>query len=452
MGCTFNGFSYGVNVSDVQGTTLGNNTLYLRISECEFVDCELAVQAVNTPSVSISGSSFTTAESYSLFGLSLDNVNNAYVTSTSFSGFASEVGAVSLNDVADYNMIAGIVTDNTLGIKATGESNIDMRTGATVSENETGIKMEGGLSYGVLTMDCANLLDNGIGATGNDLMLNIDASGELKSNHFSNQSSQLLFKICYDDLAGIIGNQIDAKENLWEGTTAYRLYNQALPGFVSCSYSSGNVQLNMSPVVTEIDCGDSPDYPPSPGTPSGYFIGDDTSCRTNSSEILYDRYWDAYESYLTESYDTSSQRILSDSLYDEVASIADSTSAGYSQKCRQLIHIARSRVDFGSILYVMSSGNSSATGHASLNGKYLRLSNEQLVIKPNPTKEGFAIDTDPTLYRIEVFNAVGTLVMDGLYFGKEFVSTVDWTTGLYIVRLADAETNKSYFGKVSVNK
>lgn len=443
--CTFKQLSYGISVKDVQGTQVGSSARYLYISNSSFLDCEMAVNARSTPMVSISGSIFENSMADALFGLSLDNVENAYVGSSSFSGYASALGAVYLYDVLDYNMVGGIVTNNKLGIGATGQSNIDMRSGATVSFNNVGIEMEGGNSFGVLTMDCAKLLDNGTGVLGNDIFLNIDASGELKTNHFSNTSGSKLFNICYNQIGGTVGTQIDAKNNFWEGTVSYSLYNQSAPGFISCSYPTGNILLNRVPLALSNDCSSGiPDTEvPEPDTPSDGFTGDNPNCKKASGKAIYSTYWDAYKAYLVESYNQSSQRTASDNLYQEIASIPSAMSANYDPKCKQQIHVAKSRVaTSGSLLAVSPPNNIEASTAV--------VPSSAFHIYPNPAKQGFSISAEEGLYELTIADAFGRKILKKTCGGSMMVDSSVWANGIYFVRMRSLQTGYTAEAKVLV--
>ena len=241
--CTFDGLASGIAADNIQGQVIvGNHSRFLRVSNSQFIDCEYGITVSNTQMVEVVGSSFTASSDLALYGIYLKDVGNAYVKSSSLSGYGStDIGAVWLHGVPDYNMVGGSVSGNALGIRAVdGQNNIDMVSQATVSGNVTGINMEGGSAFGVLTMDCARLLDNATGVLGNDVTLNIDASGDVKPNHFRTFFGSPLFKICYAQLAGIIGDEIDAKDNYWEGDIDYKIYNPGQPGFVHCNHFFGN--------------------------------------------------------------------------------------------------------------------------------------------------------------------------------------------------------------------
>ena len=449
-GCTFSNLVTGISAHNILGTPItGSYSRFLRVTDSEFIGCEIDIAVSNTPSVEIIGTDFTANPDQSLYGLYLQWVGNAYVQNCHLSGYAdANAGAVYLYDVPDYNMVGGTVSGNVVGIRATGQSNVDMSSGATVSANTTGIEMDGGLSFGVLTMDCSKLLDNTVGVFGADVMLNIDASGELKPNHFSTTFGNPLFKICYDQLSGIIGNEIEAKDNFWEGDIYYLLYNQGQPGFVTCNYFTGNVNLLIDPQAPDPSCNSGgPNPVPNPDIADTNFTGGDPNCLDDSQHILYDTYWDAYDAYLQETYDEVNDRPLSDSLYNEVASVPDNVNQHYIKKCQQLIHIARSRVE-------ASSGLNTYGGNANdqLENQSWEGNNKRLKIFPNPTKGAFSIQLKPGEYRIKVFNVFGMPIFQTSAWGSAQIATNDWGQGLYFVEIYDKKNNERISSKISVNK
>jgi hypothetical protein len=365
------------------------------------------------------------------------------------------MGAVHLLDVPDYNMIGGTVSSSSLGILATGQSNIDMTSGATVDSNAIGIQMDGGLSYGVLTMDCSRLLDNSIGVFGTDVALNIDASGALKTNHFRTSTGSPLFQICYNQLAADVGAQIEAKDNFWEGDINYLIYNPNEVGFVTCGHYYGNVALDtipssIAPSCTDPDGPAGPEGPTVPQDPDPNFTGDDPSCLTNDSDVLYDVYWDAYEAYLLETYDQPDNRNVSDSYYSQVASIPDSVKNTYPLKCRQLIHVARSRVSTPNWLNRNGGSQPWQTDHHNTLSGHVGYESAHVMVRPNPAKEAFLIELKQGNYSIRVFNVFGELVHRNIIFGASWVSVDGWAQGLYFIEAIDMETKERLSGKISI--
>ena len=451
--CTFNNLVKGIEARNITGEPLiGDYIRYFYISNCEFIDCHAAVYVEDTPYVGIDNSDFTTSSSLSLYGLDLTSVGNAKVYNSNFSGYSDGLwAAVHLDDVPDYNMVSGTVNGNARGIWATGQSNIDMTSGATVASNVIGIEMEGGSSFGVLTMDCAKLLDNGTGVLGDDVTLNIDASGELKPNHYRTVTGSPLFDICYGQLTGIIGDEIDAKDNFWEGDIYYRIYNPSLPYSSGCGYVYGDVTLIIDPQAPDPSCG-SPNGPsnpnntaPFPHTPAHYFTGDDPNCEDNHQLTLYDTYWDAYDAYLQETHNGASDRALSDSLFFEIASIPDSLGQSYILKCQQLIHFARSRVDsLSSPLNYIHDGKNQAENR-------ILPKREGLIVFPNPAKNEVTVRLRPGHYDLRVFNAYGVQVFKTIASADVRIEIEDWPQGLYFVEVMDVLKKEKNGVKVIIN-
>ena len=182
-----------------------------------------------------------------------------------------------------------------------------------------------------------------------DITLNIDASGDVKSNHYRTAFGSPLFKICYLQLAGIIGDEIDAKDNFWEGDIDYKIFNSGQPGFVHCNHHTSNVTLIVDPQASGHSCNNGPtddpqDPTPHPDIADSNFTGDDPNCLDNLQQVLYDTYWDGYDAYLWETHTDANDRSVSDAYYYDVATVPTSTALTYPLKCQQLIQIAQSRI------------------------------------------------------------------------------------------------------------
>ena len=450
-GCHFEGLVTGIAVNGATGISVADGyTRYLRVSGSTFNDCEYAVVASSTPFVEITGSDFTTASAISLYAISLRDVDGAAVGNSNVSGYSDDRdGAVSLYNVPDYNMVGGSVSGNALGILATGQSNINMTSRATVSSNTTGIEMYGGDAFGVLTMDCARLLDNGIGVLGTDVTLNIDASGELKPNHFRTTTGSPLFQICYNSLAGFFSDPIDAKDNFWEGPKDYLIYDPTLPGYASCSHYFGNLSLLTTPEAIDQECnsgpGDPNDPAPDPDLVDVNFTGDDPNCLDVVQQVLYDNYWSAYDAYLDETHLVASHRALSDSLYALVAAVPDNIGQGYSVKCQQLIHIARSRVDVpsGPESFILNNSNSATE----------QMSREDWVrIFPNPAREAITVELDQGKYFIKVFNQYGVIVDQSEASESIALGVGNWPNGLYFIEVYNRMNSQKMGRKVIVQQ
>lgn len=182
----------------------------------------------------------------STVGLELDNVVDASVASTTF---LNNKNGVKLNDVFNYNMYGGRIEQTTLlssvspiGILVPNArllndhnyTNIYLSAGAIIKEQEVGISIEkggpiGGLNgvYGLVSMDCAKLINNKTGIEGVDVSLEIDALVHCNCNLVEDAAPNTFIKgsgpqggfpkffdICYEDLNV---SEVSAQGNFWSG-------------------------------------------------------------------------------------------------------------------------------------------------------------------------------------------------------------------------------------------
>ncbi len=179
-------------------------------------------------------------------GLDLNNVTDAYVSSTTFS---NNTNSVRLNDVFSYSMVGGRIEhptsyDNasTIGILApastaindNNETNIYLSSKAIIQNQQVGIRVEKGGPidgtnevFGLVSMDCAKLINNKSGIEGIDVSLEIDALVHCGCNSVDDASPNTFikssgpqggwatfFNICYSDLTV---TTVSAQGNFWSG-------------------------------------------------------------------------------------------------------------------------------------------------------------------------------------------------------------------------------------------
>jgi hypothetical protein len=128
-------------------------------------------------------------------------------------------GAVHVSNVGEYIMSGGELSNNDVGLYCPPGKyvNVTLRGQAEVADNDFyGLHIvEGnreGSNYGLVTMDCARLLNKGLaGIKGQNLILNIDAFinpqtdnlAYARANHFQRGPNDALwFDICYDGVPG----------------------------------------------------------------------------------------------------------------------------------------------------------------------------------------------------------------------------------------------------------
>ena len=138
-------------------------------------------------------------------------------------------------------------------------------SGSTVSNNEIGVWIrQGGTDpqgkdYGIVLMDCSNLINNTYGIKGFDVLLQIDAPissgtfpGKVSPNTFMvGGAGNRLFDICY--LKRFDMQTVFARGNFWDPIPQpvhWRLFNMG-GGAQQCSSESSNVELIYQPFLDE---------------------------------------------------------------------------------------------------------------------------------------------------------------------------------------------------------
>ncbi len=262
--CNFDDFDTGISFNDfysVDHFKITNNTFTrnifgiwgdggdeMIIQSSVFDQGFYGIQLSNINKLSLRSSRISSVDLPSLttVGLDLNNVTDAYVSSTTFS---NNTNSVRLNDVFSYSMVGGRIEhptsfDNasTVGILApapttindNNETNIYLSSKAIIQNQQVGIRVEKGGPidgtnevFGLVSLDCAKLINNKSGIEGIDVSLEIDALvhcgcnsvDEASPNTFIKSSGpqggwSKFFNICYSDLNV---TTVSAQGNYWSG-------------------------------------------------------------------------------------------------------------------------------------------------------------------------------------------------------------------------------------------
>ena len=212
------------------------------INLCRIENCEVGILVLNESweynelVLNISSTLFDGQENGRM-GLSVNRISSVQIQGGIFQNFMQDGKGIQVINTQTLRLSNSIVTDNNIGIYVPdltnyqNVSNVFLFKGTEISNNDIGIWIEkGGISesfndFGMVTMDCAKLIDNQIGIQGTDVLLNLDAcfnSGQfevcnnalVRPNIFINTPiASQLFRICYEDRTDI--EEISARGNYW---------------------------------------------------------------------------------------------------------------------------------------------------------------------------------------------------------------------------------------------
>jgi hypothetical protein len=233
----FNNLETGLELFDLDSPATSVNSL---VSNCTFRNCNTGLFVSEGEQLFIQHSVFQEGTYAMLFNrvLSIRSSNNEvseYLNPQPNGPI--EWGAIVLSDVPEFVSSGDDIHDNDIGIFAPAtnyvdgdlnQTNIILRAQSTVRNHaQYGVYLaqggtdENGLDYGLVLMDCANLLDNAVGIAGTDVLLQIDAiensgssnSQYWRSNSFRRPIGGSLFNICYEDRSDI--TEVSAQGNYW---------------------------------------------------------------------------------------------------------------------------------------------------------------------------------------------------------------------------------------------
>lgn len=293
---SFENLSSGIEISSFDGTQsflvnycfFDNNTFGLLAFEGNQVTVKSSrfraldegaggIYAYDVADIDVTGTTMQGYDSPGVAALDLTNVGDAYIGGTVFQ---DNRNAVKLIDVPSYRMNGGRIeltnvnesNDGTIGIYAPYDAlnytNIFLRENAIIRNQEVGIKVvKGGefpwtnVLYGKVLMDCAKLINNGVGIEGEDVTLEIDAFVHCNCNNLDDAKPNTFirspwttaqekhFNICYRDLTP--PSPILAQGNYWEGGSNNASYSLTQTGIEQACGEGTNIPLLNAIQATE---------------------------------------------------------------------------------------------------------------------------------------------------------------------------------------------------------
>jgi hypothetical protein len=128
--------------------------------------------------------------------------------------------AIKIENSSLLKMTNSMLKEANFGIYSSGAINIVMDNSTIRDCFSAGIEMTGTVDAGLVRMTCSNLINNGVGINGTDILLDIDAhiisqtmDGNVRTNTFISGPYNHFFNICY--MKKHPDNPVFARGNIW---------------------------------------------------------------------------------------------------------------------------------------------------------------------------------------------------------------------------------------------
>ncbi len=388
-----------------------------------------------------------------------------------------DIAAIRLYDIQAFRSHANTIDQNDIGIFSPGQSrsNVFMYSGTTVSNNVIGVWMrQGGVDpqghdYGIVLMDCSNLINNNYGIKGLDILLQIDAPiaggsfpGKVSPNTFiAGDDGNRLFDICYLQRYDI--QTVFARGNYWEPVPQiqhWRLFNMGGMG-QPCGNQPSNVGLNYQPLLAEQDllaryCPADPvfdtDPDNGPGDPTGGGLApgpEDYSCimMYGATNIQ------AHETFalsLQEWYYVDTLAGLEG--FTQLASTPDAMRDTMDPICRHYIDMARifvSRDDIDMPPVVPFQGI--PPGQGFLSSGFSQAAGAMRIL-PNPAGSEVKIlwPGKSDYIHVRIFDMYGRLVRQHDLVSGQSLNIGDIPVGIWMVEIQDVAEGKRYMDRLTI--
>ncbi len=455
--CHFVNLETGYNVSQYTGT---NPDFLLKNSL--FENCVNGMLAGPASWVTLDQTTFNDC----ITGIYAKDVKYAYLNDCIIQGNSTneDIGAF-LEDTPVFRMHGGLMDELDYGIQVLGEanqSNVFLYSQATISNCTQGIYIEhggvntNGLDYGMVLIDCANLINNNEGVIGEDILLQVDAINNathrpnqtISPNTFINGANPYtfddIFQICYIQRDADV---VYARQNVWENGEPDPITdfdNHDVNSSNGCTFKFNKVDNMIWNPVAEfiVDCPlppRTPGYTDNGGLTQPPIFGSTETCIIDggaSSTLLHDQWARGWERFYAEDLDGASTWL------NPVASVPNTMRDTMSSSCRK--YIDQARVLTNAIATIQ--GNSPAKpGGISDSFKQSNWNEDpsenglsELFVSPNPARDVIQIRLDnqsPFHYRI--ISTMGMLMQDGSLQTHLSVDVHTWPEGMYEVQLTD---------------
>lgn len=454
----FSDYNLALNIQNFDDQNQIDRRLYFL--DCNFDNCLQGAEVTNTSEIGFYGCTF---ESSSI-PLHMTNVEEVVFSTSQMLHPSGGFNGIRLDNTSMLRMSGSTIDNYDIGIHvpessilAENKSNVIMSNGAKIQNCNQGIFINKGgidqseVDYGLVSMKCAKLINNGVGIAGVDILLDIDGciDGDPTCNApYYNTFDQGAvwgdyFDICYYDRDDI--EIVFATHNYWSSTpysssssnsnySIKRISNlydcQTIP-----TAPTTPINLDASDPITQLgSCG--PNIPnPNPNPNESAYLFSVYGCditAVNTQDILPIQYGKAFYDYKNE------DKIAAYNKFAALAAVPNNVRDVASPICRQYIDVAR----------VMRHALSSSSGVGLNSGapnETLTQKDEtgfEFKIAPNPATNLVRINASEGKYRLLVFDLLGRLQTQTIFEEVTTVNIVDWQSGIYLIKIVDLNTNE----------
>ncbi len=377
--------------------------------------------------------------------------------------------AIWLVDVSLFRMGGGLIENAGTGIHAPcqedqpNKTNVLLSNGATIQNCNKGIHIaKGGVDpfgndYGLVSMKCSKLINNGVGISGIDVLLDLDACTEADPECENLQSNQFIrgtegedyFDIVYVDRSDI--EEVHARHNYWsplpnDSDNAYGNYRlRKAPSALYCTLNSPankKIDLVIDAYLNEAPMSCGSELPDSyPEVEIDAFSGTPYECGILTEDgqyLLHHQYRAAAWHLRHEEWSVARDQ------YQAIAAIPNPTRAAADQGCRNYIDVARV------MAHALSTNAAGEYGGDWEEGAFIPQSvdDRSFQVWPNPAESEVRVWFGADSYRLVVFDVLGKeLFSDWVSDGAAF-DVSDWESGIYLLRVEDPESGEIGVGKL----
>jgi hypothetical protein len=464
----FKGLDLGVEAYDIEAASALDYLFF----DTEFIGNKYGLHCSGGTTLRAWGCTFLPG-AYGVQAMLLDNLEGVRLSSCRIEGYAAPSGlqdswgAIRLQDVGEAVVSGGLIADNGVGIYCPPDKRLGhllLRQQAEVSGNHFyGIHIAQGSregdNHGMVTMDCARLLDNGwSGIKGKDLVLNIDAyinSGTddpayVRANHFQRSPQGWWFDICY---TGPLAEQIDnipATGNYWgtdNANPAGPPYHYGLHKNVCAGFPDIHPIFGPQAAAEPAGC-------PSP-PPGGPELPHSLDCEIElghqeQAGAAFKAALQGYRQAIGQDEGTAAAR----QLFEPVAGISDLERANSSDVCKHYIDVARVLADMagGPAMRAAAASEATAAGRGKLPGQAGGAAYP--LVAPNPAASSLYIEVPaPGRFFLQAVSAAGQPVLSLAAEGPSAkIDLSRWPEGLYLLDIRLADGSAAWREKVVVQR
>ncbi len=376
--------------------------------------------------------------------------------------------------ITNLSMYQCLVRDNKIGVlldKGTNgfsDGNIFVRNKTTFQDNETGILMWRGRHHereaGLVLLDCARLIDNGVGVRGIDVLLQMDAIENcLECEDIGNPQTQIrpntftslyqfdgpvnIFDICYQNFE-VIG--IPAKGNYWDGdlpvsdTPVGEMWrfreNEFCNGFINDNILTENPFIATRPIGCPdetIDTGCPPEQICDINPPGDKKVFVEIEGHMYN---LHSQYAAAYQDFRNENLTQSKERFMPIAgIPNEIKNSLNGVGKHYVDVARVMVNALQNSNQAG----VNSEDSYNDTyGHLWVPGAIQTLPEDlkkdvSFTVYPNPANNQVMIEATPNAYELSVYNVLGNPIHRITMDHRISLDVTKWAKGVYTVELKE---------------